>query len=318
MNADWEHESAEDQLDRRMKAVQPPDPPQDLVSRCLGTIASARDARKATMGQEVSCDDIKLCPADVRRPAWRRDVKWTISAVPLAAGVLLALFCVWGSQGEQNLLAAVFQALDRAPAYHMRVTIQSSSMIDLDGGSVTEMWLVRGVGRRTETRSHDEVTAVLVDNLRWKLEWNVHGRRVSAWPSEMTDSKADLPFDWVLKSREEMIRWGEKYKAKLVPEKDRLDGREVDKITVTRTEEPVTTRQIVWFDQKSGRPLKLCYERLDGLQKAEAVIDYPSPDALPRERFTFQVPRDAAVEVFDPQFGRQLSSEGQTGPDLRP
>jgi hypothetical protein len=238
--------------------------------------------------------------------------------VPLAAAVLVALLFFWGPQGAENLLAEVFQALDRAPAYHVRVTIHDPTLLAATGTSTMEMWLVQSVGRRTESRSSGELVSVLVDNLRWKLEWNSRGRRVSAWPSDMADPKANLPLDWLVTSREEMIQWGEKHKANVVPEKDQLDGREVEKVTLTWSDEPVNTRQIVWFDLKSRRPVKFCYETLDGKQGIEAAIDYPSPEDVPKERFTFQVPRDAALEVYDPQLGRQLSAGGQTGPDLRP
>jgi len=300
MNVDGKREWAEDELDRRMKALQPPDPPSDLLPRCLETIAAAGKPARAT-------------PV---RPAWRRGWRWALSMVPLAAAVLLAVM-LWGPQGEQNLLAAVFQALDRAPAYHMRVTIQLP-MRECDGNDAMEIWLVRGVGRRVEARAKEKLTAVLVDNLRWKIEWNVRGRRVSAWPSEMTNGNTDFSLDWMLKSRTAMTQWGEKYKAKLVPEKDQLDGREVDKITVTWPQKPAKPKNIVWFDQQSGRPLKWCDETRVGKHQVAAVIDYPSPGAVPKERFSLQVPRDAAVEVYDPQLGRQLSSDGQTGPDLRP
>jgi outer membrane lipoprotein-sorting protein len=299
MNANDQREWAEDDLDRQMKTLQPPGPPSDLLSRCLGTIAAGG----------------KPCPARVR-PAWKRGMRWAVSMVPLAAAVLLAVM-FWGPQGERNLLAAVFQAFDRAPAYHMRVTMQLP-MRECDGNDAMEIWLVRGGGRRVEARAKEKLTAVLVDNLRWKIEWNVGGRRVSAWPSEMAKGNADFPLEWMLKSREAMIQWGEKYKAKIVPEKDQLDGQEVDKITVTWPHKPAKPRQTVWFDKNSGRPLKLHDETPDGKQKFDVLIDYPSPGDVPKERFTLQVPRDAAVEVYDPQFGRQLSSAGQTGPDLRP
>jgi hypothetical protein len=41
MNAHGEHESTEDELDRQMQALRPPDPPEDLLPRCLATIGAA-------------------------------------------------------------------------------------------------------------------------------------------------------------------------------------------------------------------------------------------------------------------------------------
>jgi hypothetical protein len=300
MNADNKRQWVEDELDRRMKALPSPDPPSDLLSRCLGTIAAA-----GTPARPIAI-----------RPAWKRGMRWAVSMVPLAAAVFLA-FLFWGSQGEQNLLAAVFQAFDRAPAYHLRVRMQAPAKMT-DGNDAMEIWLVRGVGRRVEASAKGKPTGVLVDNLRWKILWNVPARRASAWPSEMAGGSPEFPLEWLLKSREAMIRWGEKYKAQIVPEKDRLDGQEVDKITVDWPGKPGKPRETVWFDKNSGRPLKFHDETPDGTQKFDVLIDYPSPGDVPKERFSFQVPRDAAVEVYDPQFGRQLWSPGETGPDLRP
>jgi hypothetical protein len=300
MNANDQRQWAEDDLDRRMKSLRPPDPPADLLPRCLGMIAAAGTPARAT----------------AVRPAWKRGMRWAVSMVPLAAAVALALM-FWGPQREQNLLAAVFQAFDQAPAYHMRVRMQAPTRFT-DGNDAMEIWLVWGVGRRVEASAKGKLAATLVDNLRWKIEWNVAGRRVSAWPSEMGKDKPEFPLEWMLKSRQAMIRWGEKHKAQIVPEKDQLDGREADKITINWPHKPDEPRQTVWFDPQSGRPLRLCDETLDGKQKFEVLIDYPSPGDVAKERFAFQVPRDAAVEVYDPQFGRQLSSAGETGPDLRP
>ena len=208
----------------------------------------------------------------------------------------------------ENVLAQVIQALDRAAAYHVRATIYDPVISKGTGSNTIEMWLVRGVGRRTENRLNDKLVSVVVENARWKLIWDPNARRVSAWPSELLDPKADWPLEEFMVSREKIIEWAKKQKASVVPQACDLDGRKAEKVTLTWPAESAAGRLSVWFEADSRRPIKLAYEKLDGTPQMEAAIDYPLPEAVPQERFDFQVPRDAEVEVFDPQFGREISS----------
>jgi hypothetical protein len=93
-------------------------------------------------------------------------------------------------------------------------------------------------------------------------------------------------------------------------------GKPVEKVTLQWPGDVPVGKNAVWFDSRTHRPLKARYESADG-ETTETVIEYPAPEAVPPERFTFQVPRSALLEVNDPQLCRPLYAEGQTQPDLR-
>jgi len=109
-----------------------------------------------------------------------------------------------------------------------------------------------------------------------------------------------------------------------------FDGREVEKIIAYYPPCPATgswlnahgfdpkwhlqqsgtefrTRQY-WYDLKTGRFLG----RRCGCQwpYEEWRLDYPAPESVPKELFTFQVPAGAKMEVTDPELRRQLQSQG--------
>ncbi len=316
MNHNREHAASGDAWEKHLRAISPPAPPDDLLPRCLETIDSA--AVKAVVEQAAFPQEPSvLRPADQRRQSGSRR-KWIVSIAPLAAAVLIGMFFFWGPQGTENLLAQVIQALDRAAAYHVRATVHLPGPPGTAGSNTIEMWVVRGVGRRTENRLNEKLVSVVVEDARWKLLWDPNARRVSAWPSEVLDAKAGWPLEEFTVSREKIIEWAKKEKANVVPQACDLDGRKAEKVTLSWPAESAGGRLSVWFEADSRRPIKLAYEKLDGTPQMEATIDYPPAEAVPQERFAFPVPRDAEVEVFDPQFGREISAEGQTGPDLRP
>ena len=320
MNHNRENTSSGDAWEKRLRAISAPPPPDGLLPRCLDTIDSA--AVKAFTEQPAFLQEPSTLRAAGRRPLAGSRRKWIVSIAPLAAAVLIGMFFFWGPQGTENLLAQVIQALDRAAAYHVRATVHLPGPTDgpseKAGGNTIEMWVVRGVGRRTENRLNEKLVSVVVENPRWKLLWNPDARRVSAWPSVVLDAKTDWPLEEFTVSREKIIEWAEKQKATVVPQACGLDGRKAEKVTLTWPAESGAGRLSVWFEADSRRPIKLAYEKLDGTPQMEATIDYPPAEAVPQERFAFPVPRDAELEVFDPQFGKEISAAGQTGPDLRP
>jgi hypothetical protein len=128
-------------------------------------------------------------------------------------------------------------------------------------------------------------------------------------------------------------------------ETDRLDGREVEKITVFLPPEtrasfgPDPTRycahrfnpkrhlllsgtefrsRVFWFDPETHLLLKRkcgCKPPNNGTHD-EKKIEYPAPESVSRDLLTFEVPRGASLQVRDPQLGRPVYSEGQTESDL--
>jgi hypothetical protein len=291
---------AEDELDRRIRSERPPEPSADLLDACLATIPGP------VAEQAV---------ARPRRFGVRPRAGVALGAAGLVAAVLVACLVFFpGANGSKNVLAEVIRAFEEAPAFHFKRIGFEAGQTEPSGAQ--EVWVVRGVGRRMEVRDGRTLVGVVVDNLRWQLQWDVKRDHVIAWPSKLADPAAHGDDDAVIISRESFVKWGEKFKAEIVPEKGRLDGKEVEKITLRWPGEIEMGTNTVWFDPRTHRPLKKRYESDDG-RITEVVIDYPAPDAVPKERFTFHVLRSALLEVNDPQLGRQLYSEGQKHPDLR-
>ena len=141
--------------------------------------------------------------------------------------------------------------------------------------------------------------------------------------------------------RREFFVTGELSKATHVSEKDRLNGEEVEKVTFRFLADPEDNEKspihsfspdvhlkflqspdakflnrTYWFDPKTNLLLGKDCGCIP--PKYDYRIDYPAPNSVSRELFTFEVPRDALLVVDDPDIGRQIRSEGQTGPDLRP
>jgi hypothetical protein len=243
-----------------------------------------------------------------------RRIWWPVAA---AAVVLVICFILFpASKGSNNLLAEVFQALDRAQAYHFLKKIHK---LGDDGPKKTlDIWIVQGVGCRIEVHEGDKLTWVGVDNLRWEFNWNIATNWVSARPSQMPINEQSMDQNLLFENREKILDWGEKHKADIKREKDSINGREVEKIILAM---PGGAIEVIWIDPKSMRPVKAFSKAMIppagdpyGPPMAiedEVFIDYPAPDTLPAEKFTFQVPPDAQLEIHDPQLGRFISSEGQ-------
>jgi len=302
VSENWDHEPIEDALDRRIKSHRPPEPSTDLLGRCLATVSGPRRRSDA---------------ATATPRALRPRARIALGAAGLAVG-LLAAFSVFlffpAGNGSKNLLAEVVRAFEEAPAFHIkRVGVRAG---DTEVPGTQEVWVVRGVGRRVEVREGTKLVGVGVDNLRWRLQWDVERDYVIAWPSKMADPSARLDDDFELIPSQSLIGWGEKHKAEVVVERDELDGKEVEKVTVQWPGETEAGANVVWFDPLTHRPLKKRHRYDDG-RITEIMIDYPAPDAVPEERFTLEIPRSALLEVNDPLLGRPLYSEGQTHPDLR-
>ena len=70
-----------------------------------------------------------------------------------------------------------------------------------------------------------------------------------------------------------------------------------------------------WFDPESH--LLLGYQCGCKSPKLKFWVDYPAPRSVPRALFDIQVPRDATLEVNDPQLGRRILSKALRFPDPR-
>lgn len=200
---------------------------------------------------------------------------------------------------------------------------------------IEEGWAVRGVGRRVEVRREGELVSLTVETPRWRFLWYAKRNVVIAYPSRLNDQQriGDSP----IRHREWTKRWSERLKATHVTEKDRLNGKEVEKMTFRYLAEPDGDQCI--HDRKAGFEERLrspdavfrtraywfdCDTHLLRRRKCgckfprhDDWVDYPSPESIPRDLFRFQVPRDATLEIKDPALGRPIVSEIPAGPDLR-
>jgi hypothetical protein len=230
-------------------------------------------------------------------------------------------------------------AYDTVRAYHLRDVIRLVGGTDELAKLVVtrEVWAVRDVGRREERREGSKLVSVVVDTPRWRFSWNVLRNRVVASPSHLEDLWARAA-EYPRKDRTEVLRVTEYLTGISVIQKEWRGDREVEKITeyappgapsayetscihVFRPKKhlklPGTQflNRVHWFDPKTGRLLG----RRCGCKPSvhEYWVDFPEPESVPRELFRFEVPRDATLEVKDPELGREIRSKGQTGPDPR-
>lgn len=232
------------------------------------------------------------------------------------------------------------------PAYHWQRTWYPAGVAErfkyegrVKPWSTEEGWAVRGVGRRVETRQGSKLVSVVVDTPRWRFVWYVSQKLVVAVPSRLDEF--NFPPEGVnLVSRRWITAWETRNRATMVWAKDRRNGEEVEKLTARSLGDPDYDGRcpIHGFDPKKHQKLlespdaqfrtrtywldpqthlQVAYRCGCKSPKQEYSIDYPAPESVPRELFEFQIPRDARLEIDDPQLGRRILSEGQSFPDPR-
>lgn len=219
-------------------------------------------------------------------------------------------------------------------AYHWRLT-RPGFQPEMD---IEEGWTIRGIGRRVETRRGKESKLVLlvVETPRWHFSYDLARNLVVASPSLLEASWPQIEA-WTTQ-RESINRLYEELTAIFAQEKDRRRGKDVERITyyfpadfVHGGDWPIHSlfpkgliepsgngfrTRTHWWDPKTDRSLgRRCGCKPP--KHGEVSIDYPEPETFPKQLFTFQVPRDALLEINDPALGRKVYSEATTLPDLR-
>jgi hypothetical protein len=143
-----------------------------------------------------------------------------------------------------------------------------------------------------------------------------------------------------VRAREEIVRRNEAITAMHSSRRERLDGREVERLFVHLPADPLLqgaanlhhadpevlctaplpmafhTRRY-WFDTAAGLIVARqcgCKNTPDPAAAADPAIqvDYPGPEGLPADLFTFRIPARADVTVIDPELGRMLRSGGES------
>ena len=235
--------------------------------------------------------------------------------------------------------------LDRVPACHWRLVHSLPRGQAKDGPEmrIEEGWTVRDFGWRLEVRRGSRLAIVVVQTPRWRFYWDVAEKTVSASPSQseippgyLSSHRTAVGLLQIARRGEFFVR-GELNKATRVSEKERRDGKEVEKVVFQYLADPdkdgdwpihsfdpeahlkllqspdakFPPPRTYWFDAKTH--LVTGYRCGCKSMKYEYSVDYPTPESVPRELFTFEVPHDAELIVVDPALGRRVQSEGQTG-----
>jgi hypothetical protein len=276
-------------LDAALRAIPNFPVPDGLLESCLATVPGASQRHPHLAGH---------------RPA--RAVGLVAAALILAATV--GFFTRSRHADAAGLLQAVKAAWTAVPASHRVVRITSPGGIRAE-----ETWVVRRQGVRKEVRVAGDLIGVVVRGGRWEFRWDVRGRTVAAWSTELASGDQRSEDDGLVFDREEFKAWAGSHRAEIVAEADTIGGRRVQKVALKwpggAGKSPMET-ETVWFDPDSLLPVRQRTEAADGTV-IETTIDYPSPSAVASDLFHFTMPRDAVLEVNDPELGRQLYSEGQ-------
>ena len=211
-----------------------------------------------------------------------------------------------------SLLEDVHRAEIKVAASHTIQVIRGP-----DGSRREETWYVRDRGRRQEIRVDDQPTAIVVRNKRWEFRWDLPGRLVAAWSTEMnTGHRGPNASDGRVLDGDEMVRWAESHRAEVRVNSDTIGGRKLRKITLNWPGPAsggfLPRGETIWFEPDSLRPVKHRIEYDDG-RSIEIQTDYPAPESVPDDLFAFRPPPDVTIEINDPDLGRQVYSEPRSG-----
>jgi hypothetical protein len=298
MREDVDSERAEPDptpLDRRLRAIDAPPIPEDLLARCLATVTGSD--RTAPSGRK-------------RLPAWRRRVAAAAAAVLLIGAA--AMLTRPHPADAASLLQSVKTAGIKVAASHI-VSVMSGP----DGSRREETWYVRDRGRRQEIRIDERTTAVVIRTKRWEFRWDIPGHLVAAWSTELNAGHPgpNGP-DGVVLDGDEMVRWAQSHRADVRVETETSGGRKVRKITLNWPGPSsggfLPRGETLWFDPDSLRPVKQRVEYDDG-RAIDMQMDYPAPASVPDDLFAFRPPPDVTIEINDPDLGRQVYSEARSG-----
>jgi hypothetical protein len=282
-------------MDRRLHAIDPPPIPEDLLDRCLATVPQANRP---------------VVPARRRLDGWRTPAAIAAAAI-LVIGPVVMLARPRAADAA-GLLRAVRAAGIKVDASHTVMIIRGH-----DGTRREETWYVRGRGRRQEIRIDDKPTAYVIRNQRWEFRWDIPGRLVAAWSTELNAGHRG-PDDsgGTVLNGDEMVRWAESQRADQIEvETATVAGRKLRRMTLKWPGPPsggfLPRGETIWFDPDSLVPVKQIVEYDDG-RSIETRTDYPAPASVPDDLFAFRPPAEVTIEINDPDLGRQVYSDPRT------
>ncbi len=205
-----EHEPPPTELDQRLRSLEGPPIPGDLLSRCLATIEP-----HAKAGANV-------IPARF----WFRPRLAAAIAAVLLIGVVGFLVRP-RTASAAGFLQAVRSTWTEVPACHRVVAMKRPEFT-----RTIETWYVRGKGGRNEVRSADGLVGVVVNNGRWEFRWDVADHLVAAWSTALLGKHSEFEHAGLIQNNEALLHWAEHHKADIHLEPDTLNGRPVRKVTL--------------------------------------------------------------------------------------
>jgi len=278
-----------DGLWQRLRDLPPEPVPDGLFERCL----------------ETAVEPARIRPVSTRR-TWIRSIGVAAAAL-IAAGVGTLIIRPRDAEASQFLKAAGVTWSEVAACHRI------STWTDRDGEPCSdEVWYVRDKGGRQERRRGGELISVVVANDRWEFRWEVQENSVAAWSRKLLGLWSVFEGAGRILDCDAEIAWAEKRRAEIKVEADSLDGVPVKKVLLRWPGGPGAPARVqtLWFEPSSLRVVRRQSQSPDG-STGETRIDYPAPDDIPADLFAFRPPAGAVLEINDPEFGRQVYSEGR-------
>ena len=233
-------------LERRIRSLDQPPVPEDLLARCLATIPGSEPISGHRSGDSLR---------GRQRPSPRSRRCLVLGTV----GVLLRP----RDAAAAHFLQTVRSTWTEVPACHRVVVLKGP-----EPARTIETWFVRGKGGRQEVRSSDHLIGVVVNNGRWEFHWDVPARLVAAWSARLIGKRSVFESAGLVHDSEALLRWAEQHRAEIREESALLDGRKARKVTL-RWPGPGGVEghpqvDTVWFDPETLRPLRQLSEQGDG------------------------------------------------------
>ncbi|QEH33465.1 hypothetical protein OJF2_19670 [Aquisphaera giovannonii] len=278
-------------LEGRLKALDAGPVPDGLLDRCLETLDGPGSPETLELPGR-------------RRTAWVSPLAAAAAILVLIGGV--AMLSRPGAAAAAEFLQAARAGWSEVPACHRVMTMGGP-----DHPRIVETWFARGKGGRQEIRVGGELTGVAVSNGRWEYRWDIPGKLVAVWSGSLVNQRGAFSSAGLIEDSESLVRWAEDHRADIRVEADTLGGRKLRKVTLRwpgPEGQPGGQSDTVWFDHESLRPVRQVSHTFDG-RAIEVTLDYPAPESLPADLFSFSMPRDVTLEVNDPDLGRQLYSD---------
>ena len=297
MKPDWQNESADDELDRRMKALRSPDTPDDLLPRCLKTIVPADEG--TVVRREMLYQSDKMCPGTrsldkmswiMRRPIFRAAA--TVIFVLAIGGVALWFH----TAGTQFAFADFARPIIEAKTAKYKLTFATEDRPPMTFEAMELIPYRRRWESRHDVAGKSEIRDVTVYDYQ-------KGKQLVFRPEEKSatiTSFADMPKEWRTKDwfaevRSLLLDARDKPEVKREPPGEKeIDGHNVIgyRVTCNRGLDDGMVMTL-WGDPKTGLPV-----RVERIVRSSGKVD-----TLTMSDFAFDVALDESLFSTEPPAG---------------